>query len=85
MTEVKRRNNGGCKSSCVVNLASPPSPPPRHFAGSLASRYFEERFGIDSGSLGYISSYTACLSFAVQVRNSGTASAVRSAVLLLSR
>lgn len=32
------------------------------------SRYFEERFGIDSGSLGYMSSYTMVWSFVVQVR-----------------
>lgn len=29
-------------------------------------RYFEERFDIDSGSLGFMSSYRACLSFVVQ-------------------
>ena len=30
--------------------------------------YFEERFDIDSGALGYIASYTSGLSFVVQVR-----------------
>lgn len=30
-------------------------------------RYFEERFGVDSGAIGYITSYTALLSFVVQV------------------
>lgn len=41
----------------------------------ITTRYFEERFGVDSGALGYISSYTSGLSFVVQVRrrNEGTA------------
>lgn len=34
----------------------------------VLNRYFEERFDIESGKLGYMSSYTAGLSFVVQVR-----------------
>ena len=39
----------------------------RSAAVYLPNRYFEERFGVDSGALGYITSYTALLSFVVQV------------------
>lgn len=39
-----------------------------------ANRYFEERFDIDSGALGYISSYTSGLSFIVQVKKQSSSS-----------
>lgn len=35
--------------------------------GVLPSRYFEERFDVESWAMGYITSYTAGVSFIVQV------------------
>lgn len=47
-------------------------PPAARFVSRLVrdfdDRYFEERFDIESGSLGYMASYTSGLSFVVQVR-----------------